>query len=206
MKFQTTKFNCKVCLIIGLFLVMMILAQVSPAMAAGGGGGHHDGNPGPNAGFFQHVLNFSILVGLLFFFLRKPVIAFFQSRSELLNQEINANRILFDQIKAENDQLKQKIASLEAETAELIGSFQKSGELEKKKIIEEAQAYADQIKGDAKKIADTEIARAYSELKDMVVDLSIERAQNLIQQKVDDSKQAELVGAYKKDLSNLTVN
>lgn len=191
---------------IGLFLVLMFLAQLEPAIAAGGGGGTHHGNPGPNAGFFQHLLNFSILVGLLFFFLRKPVISFFKSRSELLNQEINQNRELFDQIKAENDQLKKKIAHLEAETAELISSFQKSGEAEKKKIIEEAEAYAAQIKGDAKKIADTEIARAYSELKDMVVELSVEGAEKMIRQNVDSAKQAELVQDYRKDLSSLTVN
>jgi F-type H+-transporting ATPase subunit b len=201
MKLDSRKLSCKICVTIGLYILFLVLIQSGDVLAASGGGDHH-GNPGPNAKFYHHLFNFVILVGLLFFLLRKPALNFFQSRSKSLEQEINQNKILFAEIKKENDELKKKIGALEAESAELINSFKQSGEEEKERIIKEAKVYAEQLKEDAKKIASSEVAKAYEELKDMVVELSYEQATKLIREEVKTGGQ-KLVSEFTRDLKSI---
>lgn len=146
------------------------------------------------------LFNFAVFSGLLGFGLRRSVAEFWRNRKETLTMEIDeASRLRMDAGKKTYD-LEVRLARLDQETGELVGRLRDQGELEKKKMIEDARHLAAQMRRDSVRIMDQELNRAREELKHQVVEISVGIAERLLQEKMVPEDRLRLNRNYLKEL------
>ncbi len=130
------------------------------------------------------LFNFAVFVGLLGFGLKKSVAEFWRNRKATLTMEIDeASRLRKDAGKKTYD-LEVRLTRLDQETAELVKKLGEEGELEKKKMIEDAQRLAAGMRRDSVRIMEQELGRAREELKHQVAEISVGIAERLLQEKM----------------------
>jgi len=139
------------------------------------------------------IINFLILVALLFRFLFKPVVQTLDKRSNHIQEEIK--KIEKEKKVAEELRLK-----YEEESKNIHIKYQEMMELAnqeavkiKSKIIDEAYQESEKIKQTAEEKARIEIDKLFTELKMDIIDISTEMAAKLLRERIDTSKQDQLI-------------
>ena len=155
------------------------------------------------SGTHWRVLNFAIFLGVLFFALRKPVREFWATRSHEIRFAMEETDRLRREAKERHDGLEKRLARIEEEVKGLVRTLQQEGELEKGKMIEEAEKLARRIKSDSERIAAQEIQKAKETLKTQAVQLSLELAERIIREKFQESDQKRLSEKYLKQLEGI---
>lgn len=155
--------------------------------------------PGIGLVVWQSVV-FLILVFLLAKFAWRPILDSLKIRDESIEEALLAAEKARDEIgdlKADNEKL---LAEARAEREELLKDAQKSANAIKDDAKQEASKMAQKIIEDARTGIEAEKAAALSEVRALVVDLSVEIAEKVIQKNFDNEKaQKELVADYLAD-------
>ena len=167
---MTRRFPCKTALTTACLLALPALAAASV-----GGSGR---DPWTDLGL--KFVNFSILAGGLFYFLRKPV------RQALADRHENVRKALEDARKAKEDaeaklrEYGQRVANLEQEINAIRDQVRAEAERQKSQIVAEAQGAADSIRRQAEAAGTNEVKRAQDTLRSEVVELAMKLAQELL--------------------------
>ena len=180
-----------VCSLLGLCL----LCGLGFASEGGGHGDGHDNARLLDLGY--RFINFALLVIILFVVIRKTAIKdFFSARRE----EIRKN---FESLKAERDgsekryqELETKLREFESKKKEIIDQFRAEGVKEKEKIIADAEERAKQILNQADLTIEREIRAAGERLKQEMVEVAASKAEEIIEEKIQDSDQDKLVDEF----------
>lgn len=146
------------------------------------------------------VINFVIFVGVLFFVLRKPVREFWAGRSHGIRFEIEESEKLKRQAGKRHEELQKRFSRIEAEAKGLIQSLELEGEMEKKRLIEESERLSRRLLEEGERIAAQEVRKAVEILKTQTVALSIEMAERLVKERVDENDQRRLSEKYLAEL------
>lgn len=157
------------------------------------------------AGIHWSLINFAIFVGVLFFFLRKPVQEFWKSREGQIRFELEESERLSREAKAQNDELKTRLSRLDSESKDLILSLEREGESEKKQLMEEGQRRSERLKKDAIRIIDQEARKARETLKEQVAGLALDTAEKMIQDNIQPQDQQKLSDQYVSGLERQAV-
>jgi F-type H+-transporting ATPase subunit b len=88
------------------------------------------------------------------------------------------------------------MAFLSKEIEEIRKAVEKEGELEKERIIAAAAKEAETMKWQAKIIAEQELKYAKAALRKELASLSLERAEKIIKEKINEDDHARLVKDY----------
>ncbi len=196
MAIQSKKIGWKLSL--GLALVLVSAG----AFAAGGGHGHEAGIPVRPVLFAS--VNLALLLGLLFFLLRKPAKDFFASRSALIQKNLEQSQSLKREAELKFSEAQSRLSGIEEETQRLVAELKRDGELERARLIQEAQ---DQVKGlqqTGERILAQELRKAKEELKKETVALAAEMAEALVKQNLTPEDQRRLVSQYLGKMENLS--
>ncbi len=180
-----------VCTLIGLLLLCGL------AYASGGGeeGGAHDS--GRTLDLLYRFINFALLVIILVVVVKKAKIGgFFSSRIEEIKKK-------FDELNTEKDtsegrfqELEKKLKEFEVQKQEIIEQFKADGAAEKEKIIAEAKERANQILIQADLTIEREIQAARDRLRQEVVEVAAQKAQEIIEKQIKDDDQDHLVNEF----------
>lgn len=146
--------------------------------------------------FIFSVINFILFLIVLYIFALPRIKSFYSERSEKIQQalkEAEEARTL-----AENKlrEYEKKITFLDKEVEEIRKAVEKEGEAEKERIISAASKEAEIIKWQAKIIAEQELKQAKAELRKELATLSLERAEKIIKEKINEDDHARLVKDY----------
>ena len=168
-----------------------------------GGHGAHDSEK-KMTDLIYRVINFSLLVIILFVVLRKtPIKDFFANRIE----EIKTN---FDDLNKEKElakkrykELEQKLKDFEASRQEIIDQYKAEGAAERDKIISEAEQRATQILEQAGLTIQREIQAAGDMLKQEILDNAAIKAQEILAKEMKESDQDNLVDEFIKSVEKL---
>lgn len=147
--------------------------------AAEHGGGEHGGGHGGGdlaTDYIKRLLNFGLLMGVLIYFLRKPVGDFFRGRREQIAQQLADLERARDEAKAQLREYENKLAQAQAEREKILAEFIAQGEAEKQRILAEAQANANRIKDAAKLTIEAELKAAKRQLREELADAAVELA------------------------------
>ena len=169
------------------------------ASEAAEGGEHH----GPGMAVVFHAINFAILVGLLFYFLRKPVKEFFASRSTLIRSNIDEAKSRKTEASQKYAQYEERLKSIEQEMQGLIQGLKQDGELERKRLLETAEHQAQALKSNSERMLQQELRKAKEDLKREAVGLAGQLAEELIRQNLSPEDQGRIVGQYLQKMENL---
>ncbi len=164
-----------------------ILGLASPALAAGG-------EEGPS--LLWTTVNFFILVGALFYFVRKPALAFFADRRDGIRQDLEQAAKLKKDAEERYAKWQRRLADLEQELDGIRETARQRAEEERESILADARASAERIQRDATAAIEQETRRAQEELRDEASALSIELASGILKQQVGDGDRQRLLDEF----------
>ena len=146
--------------------------------------------------FIFSVINFVLFLIVLYIFAFPRIKTFFFERCEKIQQALKEAEEAKTLAENKLREYEKKIALLGKEIEEIRIAVEKEGEVEKERIITTAEKEAEIIKWQAKIIAEQELKQAKVELRKEFAALSLERAEKIIKEKINDDDYARLVKDY----------
>lgn len=185
-------------MIIALGIVIML-----PALASAAGGGGHADSGAVLKDFIYRCFNFLLMVGLLAYFVTKPI------RKGLKERRVNIEKTLAEAeqakaaAEAKQKEYTEKLAKAAQEIEGITASIRREGEKERDKIIAAAQALAEKIEQEAESKATGVVARAQLQLREEAVQLAVDLARDLLNKEVSAQDQKRLVDEYMQKMGEL---
>lgn len=142
--------------------------------------------------FLVSVLNFLILVGLLYFVLRKKVPEFFRSRATQTKLLLEEARKSYEEACHTYEAIEAKLKNADAEGRGLIAAIKEEAEAEKLTVLQRAKEMAEKIKTDSERLAEQEVKKARVSLQREATLLSVELAEGLIKKSINTGDQKKL--------------
>jgi len=173
-------------------VVIATLLLILPTLAwsaddAHGGGGRE---------MMWQAINLAIVVGLIFYLARKPVIEFFTSRREQIGSDLEVAAELLSQAEARNSEIQRRLADLDSELEGIRESTRERAEDESERILADANKTAERIQTDAVAAVDQELQRAARELRSEAADLALELAAGILKERVTDTDRERLLDEF----------
>jgi F-type H+-transporting ATPase subunit b len=170
-------------------LLAGILVLLAPAIVlASGGGGHGEGVPhinwwtwdmhAPPVGWF--LLDFAIFVFGLVYFTKKPIRQAFKARHEAIKKTIDDNTHAATRARDKYATARERLASIERESKELIERIRSEGSFEKERIVEAARDYVQRLHADTKTMLSQETNATRERLRADVAAVVLARAEEVI--------------------------
>jgi len=177
---------------LGCFASASVLLS-SFAFAAGGGADRS----GDLLDLLYRFINFALLVIILFFVLRKvPIKEYFSSRIEGIKKELEDLKKQREAARRKAQELESKLKAFEGERKEILAQYRADGLAEKERILAEARDRAKQILEQAEMSIQYEMQSAKEKLKQDVVALAAQRAEEIIAREMTDKDQDRLVDEF----------
>jgi F-type H+-transporting ATPase subunit b len=146
--------------------------------------------------FLLHTINFLVLIGLLTYFLYRPITAMLEERTRRIQDSLEAaERARADVAQAdrERDEL---LASARREIQEMMTTAQQVSDRIQSEARTTAQQEAQRIVEAARQEAEAERAQAMAELRREVASLAVAAAERVIRRNLDDQAQRQLVDEF----------
>ena len=174
----------------------LVTAFAFPAFAAGEGGGN------PLMDMVWKVLNFVVLVFILFKFGKAPISAAFRGSAKKNADDWNEAEEAKAAVEAELAKFESKLSNMQKEAEEMVEKAKEDAEAEKARIIKEAEEFATQIKEQAKFAIQQEYQKAEADLKQWLVKEAMGLAEEQLQKKVTVQKDRSIVKQFTEGLGN----
>jgi F-type H+-transporting ATPase subunit b len=176
----------------GSFAVGSVLLS-SMALAAGGAADRS----GDLLDLLYRFINFALLVIILFVVLKKvPIKEFFSSRIEGIKKELEDLKKQKETAERKARDLESKLNAFSGEREEILAQYRADGLAEKERILAEAKERAKQILDQAEVSIQYEMQTAKEKLKQEVVALAAQRAEEIIAREMTDKDQDRLVNEF----------
>jgi F-type H+-transporting ATPase subunit b len=146
--------------------------------------------------FALEVGNLLLLLGVLVYLGRKPVLNFLSERRQRIQDNLASSERLLEEAEARLAEWTQRAERLGDEVEELRRAGRERAEQERSKILEDARLTAERIKRDAASGVAREVERAKQALREEAAELAIELAGKLLQQQVTEGDRDRLVDEF----------
>ncbi len=183
-----------------LLTSLLVFLLAGAAFAAGGG---HADSGVLLKDFLWRILNFSCVVAILVYFLRKPLKKGLVGRTEEIEKALAEAKKAKEEAEAKFAEYDRKLDQATEEIAEISEAIRREGELEKQKIIANAKEMAVKIEQDAEKAAELEVAKARKELQQEAAVLAVELAEKMLQKNFTKDDDTRLVDEYMQKVGEL---
>lgn len=173
--------------VVVIFGILLLFKAAAWAVGAEGAEGQHEGVP---VQVLYQAINFSILVGLLYFVTRKKVAEHLIGRGEAhAAAKVQAKKAI-DEAEERHKDLTSKLENLHRTEEQEIRRAQNEAMELKSKLIQDAEALAKRMVDDARKTTTFEHEKAKQGLREEALDLALKQAREAIQKNVtkDDQK------------------
>lgn len=141
-------------------------------------------------------MNFAALMIILIKFLKKPIVDGLRGRREGIKEEFDSLEAQRSESESQYQEYAGRLSGLDAELQEMVAKAVAQGEVEKARIIAEANEAADQIKRQAELAVANAVAEAKVNLKNEVADQATVMAEAIIKSNLTADDQSALVGSY----------
>lgn len=173
-----------------LYALYVLAAQATPALAKAAEG-EHAGLPWGE--IVKQALNFGILVGILVYFLRKPISNFLKDRREILIKAMEEASKANAEAKEKLAKVEEKIDLLDKEVEDLNRNMEKEAEVEFERIKSLTKEEIERIKEQATVAAEQVVKKAREELRKEAAELSIKSAEEIISKTITDEDQKRFI-------------
>ena len=185
--------------------VLMLVAGailLAPAVVFAAANGHADSGA-ILKDFIYRCINFAIMVGLLAYFVTKPIRKGLKERRQEIAKTLEDAESARQAAEARYQEYQEKLAQATEEIAGLAEAIKRDGEVERERILAAAKEQASKIERDAENKAAGMIARARAELREEASRLAVELAENLLKEKITAADQERLVDEYMQKVGEL---
>jgi F-type H+-transporting ATPase subunit b len=186
---------CKSLVLAGLVLV--------PAVAIASGDGGHAESGVILKDFLYRCFNFALMVGLLAYFVTKPIRKGLKERSAEIEKTLADAQSAKEAAEAKHREYSEKLAKATEEIGVIAESIRREGELEREKILTAAKELAVKIEQEADSKASSVVAKARIELREEAASLAVELAEEMLKKQVSADDQKRLVDEYMQKVGEL---
>ncbi len=175
-------------LVPGLAIAGVVLLAAPPVRAAEEGSGV--------AELLWTALNLALLLGVILYFGRKPVRAFFADRRHRIQHELAETERLKNEIERQLAAWQRKLAGLDQELERLGRLTLEQAEAERDRILADARAAAERIRRDARAVIEQELRRSRDALRAEAAELTVRLAGELLSRQVSDADRERLLDEF----------
>ena len=169
-------------------MLLALVAFACPAQAAEGGGGIAD--------LLIQAANLALLLGVIVYFARKPVVSFFRDRRKQIKGDLDEAASLLQAAEERYAEWQRKLIDLENEMERIRAEGRHRAEEEAQAIVADARAAAARIERDAGAAVEQELRRAQAELRAEAGELAAKMAQDLLESQLRDDDRERLVDEF----------
>ncbi len=177
--------------LITFVLVTALFLAPRAAMAAGGGEGSD-----PVMDLIYQMGNFVLLIAVIFFVARKPVMAYLAERRTQIKDDLDKAAELLSTAEARQAEIQARLRDLEAQLEEIQELSKQRAEEESERILAKARAAAERIQSDALEATAQELLRAQRELRAEAAGLAVELAGEILKEQVVDADRQRLLDEF----------
>ena len=142
------------------------------------------------------VANLLLLVAVLVYFARKPVLAYLGERREEIQTNLASSEKLLTEAEERLGEWNARAAQLETEMETIRESALNAAQNERATIIADAEQTASRIREAAGTVVDRELRAARESLREEVADMATELASQILKDAVNDSDRDRLVDEF----------
>jgi F-type H+-transporting ATPase subunit b len=165
----------------------LVLTLAGPAAASEGGG---------SGTLFWQVVNLVLLVAVLFYFARKPVLAYLAGRRDEIAKNLESSAALLSESERRLAEWSRKAADLDREAESIRQATRRAAEAERDRILADARVTAERIRASASAVAERELSLARESLRREAADLAVELAAKILREQVNDGDRSRLVDEF----------
>ena len=178
-----------------LFVVfaLSIVNFVFASIAFSSGGGEETANTSLWKDYMWKIINFGVLVAILYIFARKPMQSFLKHRSETIEKTLKEAREAKEVALKALQEVEEKLKMKDTEVEQILSAAKRSGEHERERIIEESSKLREKILEQAKTNIDYELKHAKEVIKAEAVELAMELAEKKLKEKLTKEEQEKLL-------------
>jgi F-type H+-transporting ATPase subunit b len=175
-------------------LPFSLLFFVFATVAFGSSGGEEEAAHVPIwKEYMWQVINFGILVFILFKFGRKPFQSFLKQRTELIEKTLNEAKEAKELARKALQEVEEKLKVKDQEMEKILSVAKRSGEEERERLSEEGDKLKEKILEQAKVNIEYEVKHAKEALKGEAVELAMELAEKKLKEKITKKEQEKLL-------------
>jgi len=153
-----------------------------------------DGEHG--GGLFWHVVNVVLLLAVLIYFARKPVLSYLAERHDSIANNLESSAKLLAEAEGKLSEWSAKVANIDREAAEIRDATRRAAEMERDRIVADAEVTAERIRRSAGAVIERELQLARVALRREAADLAVELAGKLLEEQVDDGDKTRLIDEF----------
>ena len=183
-------------------LLCSVMIAIPVTIFAAGGGGHTDSGV-VLKDFLYRCFNFALMVGVLVYFVNKPIRKGLKDRSAAIEKTLAEAEAAKQAAEAKHREYTEKLAKATEEIANIRTSIRHEGELERDKIIAAAKEMAAKVEREAENKAAGVVAKARAELREEASRLAVELAEEMLKKQVSADDQKRLVDEYMQKVGEL---
>jgi F-type H+-transporting ATPase subunit b len=173
-------------------VVLTLLVLVSPALAAEGGG-HEGGLINLDKSLFIQMINFLVLLFILWKLLYRPLVAKMEERTQAIKKSLEEAQAARAEAERQRQQHAAQIQAALSEAAAIRATALKEAADEQRRLVEAARAEAAKLVEGAKAEMDQDVRRARQQLQQEVGDLAVQIAERLIKKSLRDEDHHRIV-------------
>lgn len=151
----------------------------------------------------MQVINFLILMGVLYKLLYKPVLNFLDNRAKDIKENIEVTENARREANNNVEETKKILLESKQESMVIRERAKQIAQEEREKIVTQAKEEAQNIIKEAKVTIEREVVKARNELKEEIGLLSINLAEKIINKSLQQSEHQQLIDEYIKDVEKL---
>ncbi len=156
----------------------------------------------PISGLIYPFVNFGILVGALFYFLKTPTKAFVKGRHDTLKEQLDSVQAKLVDAQKQYQEYSQRLSSMDAEVAALIQQIRTDAESTKVKVVTEAKRMADQIVIDSKRTAESLMGEFKDQVRADLANRVIARTEHLLKDRMTGDVREQLKKDFSKQMES----
>lgn len=183
-------------------LLWFVCGIVTPGMALASGATHE---VELESGFtlLMRFVNFALLAGLLYYFLRRPIKNFLDQRQQGVKEALEEAQKATEEAQARYKEMERRLAQAQKEMEELRQMIIEQGHREKERILARARAEAEKIRRQAEIAAEQEFKKAQALLRREAVELATRLAETILRQRLTASDHKRLVDDYLENVGKM---
>ena len=154
----------------------------------------------------QHLLNLGVFIGILYYFLRRPVSSFFIARSQKIENSINSAKDIIENAQKVYDENSSKFSKIESEVSELRSNSNKVDENKVSEIMDNANSLVRLIENDTVEIIELESKKINDKIEDEILNKAINLAKHELNSEFDESKDSQIIKNFLGEVKNDVVS
>jgi F-type H+-transporting ATPase subunit b len=173
-------------------VALAVLVLVSPALAAEGGG-HEGGLINLDKSLIIQMINFLVLLFILWKLLYKPLVAKMEERTQAIRKSLEEAQAARADAERQRQEHAAQIQAALGEAQAIRATALKEAADEQRRLVEAARAEAGRLVQTAKAEMEQDIRRARQQLRQEVGDLAVQIAERLIKKSLRDEDHHRIV-------------